>query len=358
MIVRLLASAASPAALARLAPAAEHGIEPLPAWETDADGSLRLELLLDEASLAGADRVIPSLSSTAAGDHAFRFALWTRPAWGNETPWVPLARIGRMPTGAVESPPGRRASGTTTAGPGNSSQARAVSDHCLAPDVDAFLLRAPAAAGHLEVRAWPADPEAFRRAPCLVAISIAGPPQAEPPVAAVADVPALAVPARSQMLEARSIRSRICSPACVAMVLGAFGTQAATADVAAAAYCADLDRYGVWPAAVWAASRWGALGCVLALRSWDQARALLANGLPLVLSEAHAPGALPGSPLDETDGHLLVLRGIENGMALVHDPAAPDHEAVATAYPLADLGRAWLGHGGVAYAFVPPEGRS
>ncbi len=352
--VRLLASGIAPAALARLAPAADRGIEPLPAWEHGGDGSLRLALRLDADALGGADRVIPSFSSTVAGDYAFRFALWTRPVWGSETPWVPLARIGRMPPGAVESPPGMRAGGTRASAPGGTSRARAVADHCIAADVDTFLLRAPAVAGNLEIRVWPTDADAFRRAPCLVAISAAGPPQPEPPFAAVADVPAVPVPAISQMVEAESIRSHICSPTSVAMVLGALGTPAPAADVAAAAFCADLDRYGVWPAAVWAASRWGALGCVLALRSWDRARALLANGLPLVLSEAHGPGGLPGSPLPETDGHLLVLRGIERGMALVNDPATPTAETVATAYALADLGRAWLGHGGIAYVFVPP----
>jgi hypothetical protein len=102
------------------------------------------------------------------------------------------------------------------------------------------------------------------------------------------------------MGEAETIRGRICSPTSVAMVLGALGRPATVAEVAAAAYCAPHDRYGVWPANVWAASRRGVLGCVVVVRSWEQARALLAAGLPLVVSESHGPGGLPGSPLPET----------------------------------------------------------
>jgi hypothetical protein len=150
---------------------------------------------------------------------------------------------------------------------------------------------------------------------------------------------------------------RICSPTSVAMVLGAIGTRATAAEVAAAAYCAEHDRYGVWPAGVWAASRRGALGYVVAIGSWECARELLARGIPLVLSEAHGPGGLPGSPLPETDGHLLVLRGLRGGRALVNDPAAPSADGVPMEYDLGDLGRAWLGHGGIAYVLVDPEGR-
>ena len=340
--VRLLASGLAAETLARLAPPACPAIERLPAWEADGPRGLRLVLPLAPEFLAGADRVIPSLSCTAPGDHAFRFALRLRTRDGATTPWVRLTRIGR--------PPAQDAGTEPADAPGP--------DAPIGTDVDTFRLRVAAADGDLEVRVATADPGAFRRAPCLLALSAAGPPAAPPPPAGLADVPALPVPALTQMAEAEAIRMRVCSPASVAMVLGALGARADTAAVAAAAWCAEHDRYGVWPANVWAASRWGALGGVVVIGSWECARALLARGIPLVISEAHGPGELPGSPLPGTDGHLLVLRGLRAGRALVNDPAAPATADVAREYGIAELGRAWLGHGGIAYAFVLPEGRS
>jgi hypothetical protein len=333
--IRLFSAGVLPAALATLAPAAERGLEPLPAWERDADGSARLVIPLDAATLAGATRVVPSWSWIASGEYAFRFALRLGAADGSWTSWVRLARIGRAPAGPPPTPE-------------DSGQV----DDRLGADVDTFLVRAPAAAGELELRLWTSEPGA-PRGPGLLAISAAGPPVTED-AGEAADVPVIPVPPLSQMVEPEALRLRVCSPTSVAMVLRAHGASAATSGVAAQAFCADLDRYGVWPAAVWAASRWGALGCVLALPSWAPARALLANGLPLVVSEAHARGGLRGSPLEETDGHLVVLRGIERGVAVVNDPAAPTVETVETRYPLAQFGRAWLGHGGIAYAFVRP----
>jgi hypothetical protein len=141
------------------------------------------------------------------------------------------------------------------------------------------------------------------------------------------------------------------------MVLGSLGVPATAAETAAAAHCAEHDRYGVWPANVWAASRRGALGYVAVLDSWECARELLARNIPLVVSEAHGPGGLPGSPLPETDGHLLVLRGLRGNRVLVNEPAAATADAVPMEYDREAFGRAWLGHGGIAYVFVAPEGR-
>ena len=64
----------------------------------------------------------------------------------------------------------------------------------------------------------------------------------------------LAVPQLSQMAEAEAIRMRICSPASVAMVLGYLGHPVEVAALAREIFHPGLDRYGVWPAAVLAAS--------------------------------------------------------------------------------------------------------
>ncbi len=62
-------------------------------------------------------------------------------------------------------------------------------------------------------------------------------------------------------------------------------------------------------------------------------------------------GEIPGAPLARSDGHLVVLRGIDpNGDALVNDPARP---GVAAVYPRAAFERVWLAHGGIAFAVAP-----
>jgi len=337
--VRLLASGVASDVLARLTPPACADAGLLPEWEPDGKRGLRLVLPLAPTFLAGAERLVPSLSSTVAADYAFQFGLRAG-VGGERTAWTRLARIGRPPDGAEPAP-------------ATAADAAAA----IGADVDTFLLRAPLEEAELEVRAWPTAPVAFRRAPCLLALSAAGAPAVPPVPTDLADVGPVPVPALSQMAEAEAIRTRICSPTSVAMVLGALGIPASAAEIAALAHVAEHDRYGVWPANVWAASRRGVPGCGVARDSWECARELLARGIPLVVSEAHGPGELPGSPLPGTDGHLLVLRGLRAGRALVNDPAAPAADAVPMQYDLEAFSRAWLGHGGIAYVFVHPEGR-
>ena len=64
----------------------------------------------------------------------------------------------------------------------------------------------------------------------------------------------LVVPALSQMEEDAAIRHRVCSPTCVAMVLAYHGRPVAVADLAREMFQPELDIYGVWPAAIRAAS--------------------------------------------------------------------------------------------------------
>jgi hypothetical protein len=360
-VVRLLASALDRSALDRIAPPACAGVEPLPAWERLDERSLRITVALPAGALAGADRIIPSLSSTATGDHAFQAGLRIRTREGIETPWVRLSRIGRVPAaaGPLEAPDPGALPAERQAAALHEAPELPVAEGPIGTDVDTFLLRAPAERAEIGLRVWAQDPDAFRRAPCLLAISSAGPPGgADPPHDGSGDPPPIPVPSISQMSQAEQVRMRTCSPTSVAMVLGALGLPADAPEVAALAYSAEHDRYGVWPANVWAASRWGAIGYVAVMRSWECVRTLLANGLPLVLSESHGPGELPGSPLPETSGHLLALRGLHGPLALVNDPAAPTDGTVAREYRIEDLDRAWLKRSAVAYVFVRPEGRA
>jgi hypothetical protein len=61
-------------------------------------------------------------------------------------------------------------------------------------------------------------------------------------------------------------------------------------------------------------------------------------------------GELSGAPYPSTSGHLIVIVGFDgDGDVWVNDPAAPAAKSVRRRYDREELGRAWFGHGGVAY---------
>jgi Peptidase_C39 like family len=162
------------------------------------------------------------------------------------------------------------------------------------------------------------------------------------------------VPFRSQRAEDPAIAGRICSPTSVAMVLAYRGIDLPTAEVAARIYDHEHAMYGNWSRAIQGAFSFGVAGYLTRVATWDEARAFVLAGQPLVISIAAEPGELTGAPYAKTDGHLLVLRGFEtNGDVLVNDPAAQDAEHGVTMYSRAELERCWMGHGGVAYVLLP-----
>lgn len=162
------------------------------------------------------------------------------------------------------------------------------------------------------------------------------------------------VPFRSQRVEDPAIAGRICSPTSVAMVLAYRGVDRPTAEVAACIYDREHEMYGNWSRAIQGAFSFGVPGYLTRVATWDEARAFVLAGQPLVISIAAKEDELTGAPYAKTDGHLLVLRGFDtNGDVFVNDPAAPDAEHGATKYSRAELERCWMGHGGVAYVLLP-----
>jgi len=168
------------------------------------------------------------------------------------------------------------------------------------------------------------------------------------------DVQTTAPASYSQMQADSKIRNRICSPTALAMALSQHPQAPSFENCVEGCLDPITGAYGSWPRAMYTASRSGVLGAVEVVDSINTARRVLAQDQPIVCSIRFAADALTGAPLKQTQGHLVLLHGIRNDMALVHDPAAADHPEVAREYPLDEFARAWLTHRGAAYFFSKP----
>jgi Peptidase_C39 like family len=141
------------------------------------------------------------------------------------------------------------------------------------------------------------------------------------------------------------------------MVLAYYGARVPVADLAREIFHAELDLYGVWPAAVSAAGRRGVAGFLLRFPDWVAAAWCLERGVPIIASVRYGAGELTGAAIAQTSGHLLVLTGYAGGEVLVNDPAAPTAAEVRRRYRRAELERVWLERAGIGYVlFAPPAG--
>jgi hypothetical protein len=182
----------------------------------------------------------------------------------------------------------------------------------------------------------------------VVAVAVPPPPDAR--VAARERTRTLDVPKLSQYLRAYPDERGWCSAAALAMLLRYHQLAADVPTVARGVYDSSYGGTGNWVFnAAYAGAR-GLRGVVAYLRGIDHVAAFVEAGLPVVISLSWRPGELPGAPLEHSDGHLLVVRGIEPDHVVVNDPA---HPAVATRYPRAALDLVFRNHGGVAYLVAP-----
>ncbi len=144
-----------------------------------------------------------------------------------------------------------------------------------------------------------------------------------------------------------------CSPAATSMLLGYWGH---ACDVAKVAKGVRDDAYGGtgnWAFNVAFISAFDMRAAVVQIRDLPHASRFIEAGIPLAASYSWLRGELTRAPLDESEGHLGVLCGFdEHGDPVLNDPAQP---AVQIAYPASEFERAWIGHGGIAYAAVTPE---
>ena len=190
----------------------------------------------------------------------------------------------------------------------------------------------------------------------LDAIAVSTPPQAPSPGtpypiggrAAALDVPEL-----TQYPAAHRDERGWCSAASLAMLLRYHGIgDVDVPTVARGVFDASYDGTGNWAFnAAYAGAR-GVRAVAAYLRGLDHAAAFVAAGFPVAISIAWESGYLPGAPLERSDGHLIVVRGLDDAHVLVNDPA---QRRIATRYPRPALDAAFRGHGGVAYLVAPRD---
>ena len=310
-------------------PSCRRGVDPAPLPESER-GDLVVRFP-EWRPRHPAHRLVPAFSLLGDGVSGFRFemSVFAAGAW---SPWLAGATVGlaHFPDAVSRS-------------------------ESLTCDVDEFIAAQPAERIRLALRLNTADPCTPFGERWFVSLSAWSPDVVEEPV--TGGRARLAVPPYSQMEEAAEIRSRICSPASVAMVLAYHGARVAVGNLAREIFQPALDLYGVWPAAVKAAGRRGVAGYLLRFPDWPAAAWCLEQGMPVIASIRYAAGELTGAAIAETSGHLLVLTGYEGDHVFVNDPAAPQASEVGRRYRLDELRRVWLDRAGVGYVLFAP-GRS
>lgn len=296
-------------------------------WQAAGDG---WEFRIDLGSLPAGEMITPSLSVLDAPDHAFTFTL---AADGEEY------RLAAVPPPTI--PEEIEAAKAQSKSSGRKPKVRTA--------IDCFHIDRAVKQAILSCRLTGTTlPNRY-----LLTISIRPTEIEVGPVAGLAEVSAPRPPTISQMLQNPRIASRVCSPVSTAMVIGTHRRHVATERIIAECHDTLTGMYGLWPLAVRSAAASGLIGAVELFSDWTDALTCLEAGLPLVASIRFGAGELPGSPMQATGGHLVVVRAVAGTEVFVHDPAAPTHGSVMRRYPLDAFSQAWFRHRGAVYILCP-----
>lgn len=286
--------------------------------------------------------LIPSYNPTCPPETGLRFDVRTRDARsGAWSPWFYTGSWGRT-LGKDE---------------------RETRNEVGAVNIDYLVLRRPADAYQVRVRLYAFNLDeklnpALRRLTICYSGTEPDPAKREAarrPVAMPSDYARdLPVPFRAQGLAAKPLRPEICSPTSVSMVLQYHGFDRPTEENALGIYDAEYDLFGNWQRAVAWTGQNGFDAYLTRFRTWDQVKATIAAGQPIVASIRFKEGQCPSFVMPKTAGHLIVIRGVtRDGNFIVNDPASKDRGNGAV-YKADDMARAWLDHGGVAYIIRRP----
>lgn len=154
----------------------------------------------------------------------------------------------------------------------------------------------------------------------------------------------------SQMQQNHADSRRICSPTSLCMALNALGFSVTLNDLLCKVFDQTAAIYGNWTFNTAAAGALGAVSYVRRFSALEELKNFVTLQSLVVASIAYNEGALTGAPMSHTSGHLVVVRGWENGKILVADPAALTKEDVLRAYDAHQFAEAWLSNKqGAAY---------
>lgn len=153
----------------------------------------------------------------------------------------------------------------------------------------------------------------------------------------------------SQLLQNSPDKHRICSPTSVYMALKSLGFSTTLKKILDRVYDQKNDIYGNWLFNVAGASSFGAQAFFRRFSALKELDEFVTPHSLVVASIAFEKGELTGAPQERTSGHLVVVRGWENGRVLVADPASGTEQDVLRSYDAKEFADVWFNHGGASY---------
>lgn len=114
---------------------------------------------------------------------------------------------------------------------------------------------------------------------------------------------------------------------------------------------------GNWPFNTAYAASTGLDAKVVRFRSLAEVEKWINADVPVIVSIAYKKGELRGTPIEQSNGHILVIRGFDSdGNVLTNDPAGATDEDVRITYDRYEFEKVFLNHSnGTAY-LIYPEG--
>lgn len=181
------------------------------------------------------------------------------------------------------------------------------------------------------------------------AIAFATPVRCTPSMPYLGEARILDVPARSQYVVEGE--RGWCSPTALSMLNAYFGLDYDVQATARAVFDRAYNGTGNWSFNAAFSGSLGLRAAVVYLKNLDHAQRMIEAGIPIAISYSWSGDELPGAPIEQSDGHLVVLCGFTaNGDCAINDPAAPNLRVV---YPRTAIERIWQRNNGVAYAVAP-----
>jgi hypothetical protein len=153
-----------------------------------------------------------------------------------------------------------------------------------------------------------------------------------------------------------------CSPTSTSMVMAYWANVLSQSNLNQSVPTAAQGTYdfayggtGNWPFNTAYAASYGLTAFVTRMYNMSQIEQWIKAGVPIVISVVFNNGQLPGEPVKNSPGHLLVIRGFtSSGDVITNDPAAATDARVQIVYSRADLENVWqTGSNGTAYVIYP-----